>query len=79
MSEETTNKAIVNFVSQNLKTISRQKVSVFCQQILSLHRGRLMLVSRRLKKNISDNYNTISVDKFSSKANIAYWERLMVF
>ena len=52
MSEETTNKAIVNCVSQNLKTISRQKVSVFCQQILSLHRVRLMLVSRRLNKNI---------------------------
>ena len=44
MNEETTNKAIVKFFSQNLKIITRQKVSVFCQQMLSLQRARLMLI-----------------------------------
>ena len=29
-----------------------------------------MLASRRLKKNISDNFNAISIDRFSSKTKI---------
>ena len=47
MDEETTNKATVHFVSQKLKIISRQKVSVFCQQVLPLQQAKLMFVNGR--------------------------------
>ena len=44
--EQTTNIALVRF-SQNLKTMSRQNVSLFCQHIFSLQQKRLILASIR--------------------------------
>lgn len=46
------------------------KNSVFCRQIFSLG-PRFMLVSRGLKKNISDHHNAIPIDKFFSKTKTA--------
>lgn len=56
-----------NFASENSKLISQQKVSVFCEQILSLQQAKVRLKSRKQKKDISDNYNVISIDRTSSK------------
>ena len=70
MNEKFTNKAIVKFCQSKFENHIPTKLSVFCQQILSLKRARLVLVSRRLKKNISDNDNAISIDRFSSKTKI---------
>ena len=68
MNEETTNKAIVKFFLPKFEKSIQQKVSVFCQQILSIQ--RLTLVSRRLKKNISNDDKTISFDRTSSETKI---------
>ena len=44
--EQTTNKALLRF-GENLKTISKQNVSLFCQHIFSLQQPRLMLACIR--------------------------------
>ena len=44
--EQITNKALLRF-GENLKTISRQNVSLFCEHIFSLQQPRLMLASIR--------------------------------
>ena len=69
MNEETKNKVIAKSC-QSLKILSWQNFSVVCQRVLSLQQARLMLASRRLTKNISDNYNAPSSDTFSSKNKI---------
>ena len=67
MNEKFTNKAIVKFCQSKFENHIPTKLSVFCQQILSLKRARLVLVSRRLKKNISDNDNAILLTDFPQK------------
>ena len=47
--EQTTNKTLVRS-GQDLKTISRQNVSLFCQHIFSLQQARLILASIRRRK-----------------------------
>ena len=42
--EQTTKKVLLRF-GQNLKVISRQNVSLFCQHIFSLQQARLMFAS----------------------------------
>ena len=67
MNEKRGTKQQSNFASENSKLISQQTVSVFCEQILSLQQAKVRLKSRKQKKDISDNYNVISIDRTSSK------------
>ena len=58
---ERRNKAIVKFCQSKFEN----HISIKSFSLLSTD-AFIMLVSRRLKKNISDNYNAISVGRFSS-------------
>ena len=66
MNEESKIKAIVKFCPSKFENHNPTK-SFSCQQMFSSQRARLMLLSRRLKKKISGNYNAISIDRFSSR------------
>ena len=70
INEKTTNKALVKFYQSKFENhIPTKRYSLLSTE-LSLQQARLMLASRRLKKNISDNFNAISIDRFSSKLKL---------
>ena len=64
------------YFAKNLKNISQQKVQS-CHQISALDL-RFIFVSGRLKKNILDHHNTITIDRFFSKTktgiNLSYFQ-----